>query len=317
MLSMDFAFFNCINQDKKGLVYRKTFLDRLTPVFFAPRLQKLICLEGIEARGCNVMLPLGPGNWEMLEQPTQEHIVDKSLQLAQAYHLGKMAVDRRLKPNLVKLSNTFSLMFGDNFIKALAYIILRETISNQKVKKIVVVGETDYFAEFINQITNFDTPVSIQTTNPSRYEEFAYRLLYERGCAVSTSCINPYNWDKGDLVLVFDREGHELMAATSSFYLNFSNHSRGYLPELEASLDRYGIDAGLSNLAPIMEYCLLSKAGFCEAGREQEKANAEREAEKFLLLAGIGDEMGLWDLFLDKGIWGHYNTIKAKRFFQV
>ncbi|MDD3269205.1 MAG: hypothetical protein PHX14_07780 [Syntrophomonadaceae bacterium] len=302
MLDLDFAFYNLKSMDRRGIFCRKYILDRLAPVFFSPRVEKLIDLRDLGARGCNIRLPLGPGNLRMLEPETQENIVNKSTAILEDFKLPAMAVDRRHKKQFSELFKSLPLVFGDNFIKALASVLVRETLSRRDIKKLVVVGDTDYFADFINEISNLGIPVSLQSHHPSRQEVLAYRLLYEKGHAISTSYIKPQQWQRGDLVLMFDSDQQQLaITYPQAFYIKLGNDACNFALELEHRLYSNGIDHALHNLAPILEISLLSKAGIWDRGIEQNNAKGE-EGQCFLLLQELGYELGLWDLFLDKAI---------------
>lgn len=305
MLDLDFAFFKLNDDEKRGLFYRKYFLNRLGPVFFSPRVEKLIQLYDLNFTGCQISMPLGPGNMDLIELEKQQTMLKRSTEIVQSYQLPSMAVDRRLKQQLLKLSIGFPLVFGDNFIKALAAAITTRMLSQREIKRIIMVGEVEHYAEFISGISLCRVPLSIQTMFPAQYEVMTYRLLYEQGYAVSTSLLNPHSWEPGDLVFVFDplREGLAV-AFPQVCCIQLTNNVCGLAPELEVKLGRNGIDSRLHNLAPIMETCMLGEAGILSPGGEQIRANAVNggEGNVFLTLQQVGDELGLWDLFLDKAI---------------
>lgn len=305
MLDLDFAFFKLSSDEKRGLFYRKQFLNRLAPVFFSPRVEKLIQLNELNFTGCQISMPLGPGNLGLIEPEKQQSMLKRCTGIVQDYQLPSMAVDRRLKRQLLKLSIGFPLVFGDNFIKALAAAITARMLSRRKIKRIIIVGEVDHYAEFISGISLCGVPLSIQTMFPAQYEVMTYRLLYEQGYAVSTSALNPHSWDAGDLVFIFDphREGLAV-AFPQACCIQLTNNVCGLAPELEAKLSRNAVESRLYNLAPIMETCMLGEAGILSPGGEQIRANeAERDdGNIFLTLQQVGEELGLWDLFLDKAI---------------
>lgn len=301
MFELDFAFYNLKNADRRGIFCQKFILDRLAPVLFSPRVERLIDLRDLGARGCNIMLPLGPGNLRMLEPETQENIVNKSTAILEDFKLPAMAVDRRHKKQFSELFSNLPLVFGDNFIKALASVLVRETLSRRDIKKLVVVGDTDYFLDFISEISNLGIPVSLQSDHPSRQEILAYHLLYEKGHAVSTSYIKPQHWQRGDLVLMIDQDRQQLaLTYPQAFYLRLGNDVCNLALELEQRLQQNGMDRALHNLAPILEISLLAKAGIWDHDAEQNKAKGEGQC--FLFLQELGYELGLWDLFLDKAI---------------
>ncbi|NLB88734.1 MAG: hypothetical protein GX790_05835 [Syntrophomonadaceae bacterium] len=302
MLDLDFAFLNLINKDKKGLLSRKYFLERLTPIFFLPRLERLIDLRDIEAKGCNIIVPLGESNFELLNHELKEHLIKKSFNIINSYDIQYMAVDRNLKPQLGELANNYSVVFGDNFIKALANVLITDTLSKHEIKKIVLLGETEAFEDFLEVIAGYEVPLSIQNHNPHQYEIMVHRMLYEKGCAISNSYIVPNNWEIGDMIVSFDEaKGGLIVGSPSLYYLEFSNHSVNIAPDLESSLRVSGIPPSFHSLAPILETCLLTKAGFPGLNEEQDVSNQITSGKFFLKLQEVGDHLGIWDLFLDNG----------------
>jgi len=302
MLDLDFAFFNLINQDKRGLVYQKYFLDRLTPIFFSPRVKNLVELPDINCQGCNIVLPLGKGNLNMLDPEKQSEILSRSYSVTRGFQLSVMAVDRRLKEYFYKREEGILLVFGDNFIKAAAYVFIKEVLSRRDINKLVIVGEIEYLSEFIESVSEFDLPISIQNPDPSKYEVMTYRLLYEKGRAIINSQVNPRKWEKGNLVIIFDKQFDQVSVGIPDVLLyRFTNDSQGLASDLEMGLAKSGINPFLYSLAPIMETCLLSQAGFSIAGGEQDML-IQDEAVVFRKIIELGDNAGLWDILLDK-VW--------------
>lgn len=303
MLDLDFAFFNLIKEEKKGLISRKFFLEILTPIFFKPRLERLIELRDIGAKGCNIILPLGESNFQVLNDELKQHIINKSFNIINDYDIEYMAVDRNLKHYLGELANNYSVVFGDNFIKALANTVIAATLSKHDIKKIVLLGETEFFEDFLEVIAGYEVPLSIQNQNPHQYEIMAHRMLYEKGCAISNSYIAPENWEAGDIIVSFDQEEKGLIVGSPAlFYLEFSNKSVNMAPDLEASLRVSGISPNIHCLAPILETCLLTKAGFSTLNAEQKDAKVLNSGKVFLRLQEVGNYLGIWDLFLDNRI---------------
>lgn len=303
MLELDFAFFNFIDHDKQGLAYRKFFLDRLPPLFFSPRLEKIIELTAMRARGCLIKLPLGTGNWHNISQERQKILLEKSVNILKEHNINYLAVDRRCKRYLLPLAGSYALVFGDSFIKALAMVLIKEQILRRKISRLILIGEIDYYSEFIEEISKIGIPVSLQSVNPAAYEVAFYKLFYEHGCAVSNSYITPENWGKGDLVVFFDQPAARLaLHLPEVISLHFDNQSCGITYELESDLERCGLTGRLCNLAPILETCLMAKAGFLTFNSEPEKADNSQYGKFFLKILEAGDNIGVWDLFLDKGI---------------
>lgn len=300
MPDLDFAFFNLRKQDRRGLIYRKSILDRLAPLFFPPRIEKIIHLDGLNARGCNISLPLGPGNLQALNAEKQGNISQRSAAILKDYNLAAMAVDRLHKEQLRLLFPSFPLVSGDNFIKALASIFIREQLSRRAIKKIILIGETEYFPEFVAEIASLGIPLSLQSAHPSRHEILAYQLLYEKGQAVSSSYLKPDRWQKGELVLMFDPDRQQMaINSPRAFCIRFSNQSQGFSSEIESHLVRNGIDPALHNLAPILEISLLAKAGVL--AQNAEKNNTRNDGgREYLLLQELGEQAGIWEHFLDK-----------------
>ncbi len=300
MLDLDFAFFNLIDQTKTGLAYKKVFLDRLTPLFFAPRLEKLIDMPYLDARGGNILLPLGVGNLNILQQERHKDIAQKTQCLLEEYNLANLAVDRRLKDIFPDIYPRQELIFGEEFIKALAHVLIKAYLSRHDLRKIIIVSAAEDFALFISSLDQYQLPVSIQNFSPHRDEIFAHQLLYEKGQAVSTSYLTPENWEEGDLVIIF-ADNNKLMenykGAALTIILN--NCSSSLAPELERGLAKDGLAPNLFNLAPIMESCLRAKTGFSDTDTEPIIASEKREAD-FRELEEIGRRWGLWDHFLDK-----------------
>ncbi|NLB53340.1 MAG: hypothetical protein GX808_10480 [Syntrophomonadaceae bacterium] len=291
MLDLDFAFFNLINETKRGLVYKKVFLDRLAPFIFAPRLERLIKIKYISACGGNILLPLGVDNLNILPKEKQILMAQKTEDLLKQYQLDNLAVDRRLKNCLPHIFPERELIFGENFIKALAHVLIKEYISRHEVCRIIVVGTIEDFNYFIESLEQYQIPVTIQTTHPHRDEIFARQLLYEKGQAVSTSYLAPENWEPGDLVIIFD-DNIRLIDKKRITVLFLNNYSDNLAPELESELAEHNLAPELFNLAPILESCLREKAGIL--GTDEEPVS------DFFDLEEIGHQWGLWDHFLDK-----------------
>lgn len=296
MFELDFAFLNMKNEDRSGLAFRKVFLDRLAPLFFGPRVKTLVDFGPLGFKGCSVLLPLGPGNWNTLNQNLREVLLQQSQPILENYNIPALAVDRSLKKQLLQLSTTFPLIFGDNFIKILVLALIRFYLNRQAFKRLVLVGEMPDMQEFMLTLKQFDTPVSIQNYFPGRYEVMAYHMLYEKGIAISTSYVNPRGWGTGDLVIIVDSVYKRYVPlAARTTVLNITDESRGLAPGLEKCLAQRGLPTGLSVMAPVLESCLLNQAGFNLAhGEEIENAHIWQPMEH------LGEQAGVWDYFLDK-----------------
>lgn len=299
MSELEFAFFNLMQSDKRGLVYQKYLLDRLAPFLFAPRVTRLIDLPVINARGYHVVMPLGEGNLDSMEPERQLQMLSKSIEVTRDFNLPALAVDRRLKSRFAISEVGLKLVFGDHFIKALAAAYIKHSLSRHDIKRIVVATDNEDLVDFIEYASRFDVPLSIQSFQPARYEPVAYQMMYENGRIVSTSMLNPHSWSRGDLVVVFDPQDRFVaISPRDVFCLQLGNKSCNLAPSLEKSLQSYGVEARLHNLAPIMELCLGPHT-------EEQPAllhdfNRTVTGLGFLPLEKAANSLGLWELFLDK-----------------
>lgn len=302
MLELDFGYFNILDSDRRGLFSQKVFLERMAPVFFAPRVEKLIDISDLQARGCNITVPLGAGNLALLPPATRQVMAEKSRCLLDDYGLSGLAVDRRLKKLPPGFLPAAPLVFGDNFVKALADALVARMISRRELKKIIIAGELEDPLGFAARLCSYGLPVSVQSYRPSHYEVVSYKLLYEKGCALATSYLDPATWERGDLAVVFDGENLAGLHHSAAFCLRLDNASRGWSPQLEYGLELNGIPGTLNNLAPIVESCLWFQAGFSESYAEHARSDLQEpvsEADSFLRLETLGDSIGLWDVFAD------------------
>lgn len=300
MVDLDFAFFNILSEDRQGLIYQKFFLDRLAPVFFLPRVARLLELHELDSRVCNIVLPLGPGNLQQIDKEKKRNMLKQSQDLLDDFDLEFLAVDRRMKADFSELSSSRTLVYGDRFIQVLALALTRRALSRHAFRKIIITGETENFPRFLEEICRFQLPVSVQTPDPARFDIMAYRLLYEKGCTVTNSCLAPENWDSGDLVLAFKAPAPGRRDSRSIRCLPLYDSSRGLAPELEMQLNRCGLEGCLHHMAPVLESSLLSKAGYFPTDEEPDRI---RENKIDLPdLEELGRQMGLWDQFLDKAL---------------
>jgi len=304
VLDLDFAFFNMREDNRRGLATRKSFLDRLAPFLFPPRVERLINFGRMGLKGCNVMLPLGEGNWSILNQDNRGFMIEKTEAILDEYELPRMGVDRRLMEIFSAQEHRFPVIYGDQFISVLAAVLINGMISRHDIKKLILVGKIPQIEPLINIISCYKIPISVQNYHPSRYEIMAYRLLYEEGLAVSNSYLNPQNWSKGDLIIsVEPRSSRLALASPDAFYIRLDDERSGLAPELEEVLRVAGLGSQLHTLAPILETCLLAQAGKIDHDGEEEDFNkAASIGELHQEMIEAGQELGLWEPFLDKGL---------------
>lgn len=299
MLELDFAIMNMLDHNRQGLAAKKYFLDRVAPIFFYPRVEHLIDFRELGLKGCNVLLPLGAGNWQQLEADMRGYMWKKSEGILQEYAVASMAADRRLKKTFAPSEAMFPLIFGDNFVKALAAVLVRHTLERRQVDKLVVVGNMLELLPLLEHLSGYKLPISVQNQHPVSSEITAQRLLYEKGLAISNSYISPENWSKGDLIILF-QPGYKRMALASpgAFYLELTNESQSLAPSLENALIRAGMDNRLPILAPILESILFTKAGISQLCVEKDDLNYRFKSGADLeMLIEAGEQLGLWELF--------------------
>lgn len=298
MVELDFGFISILHDDRTGLIYQKFFLERLAPIFFPLRVARLVELPELNSRVCSMVLPLGPGNLQHLDRDKRMRMLEPYNVLMDDFHLGVLAVDRRLKEDFSALDCKYPLIFGDFFIEALALVQTRRLLSHYRVRKIIIVGASAHFPMFLEALSEFGVPVSIQDYRPDRYEVLAYRLLYEKGCAVSTSLLNPAEWNRGDLVIALTSGCN--FGGYPCLCLYLGDDQYGFAPELDRRLQQNGWEGRLHHLAPLLESTMLAKAGYFELNEEPIKFSDNMIDLPYL--EELGSQMGLWDRFLDKAL---------------
>ncbi len=301
MPEFDFAILNMLDRNRQGLTAKKYFLDRLAPVLFSPRVEHLIHLEDLGFRGCNVFFPLGPDNWKQMESDQRGLMWKKSERIMQDFAVESMAADRRLKMSLQTGEDKFPLLFGDNFIQALAAVMVKHALGKKSINKLILVGEMLELLPLVDHLSGYGLPVSMQNQRPARDEAIAWRLLYDKGWAVSNSYISPENWTRGDLIILFQPGYKRLaMATPGTFWLELNNEGYNLAPSLENALVRVGMDNHLSVLAPILESILYSKAGISANDIEingLEFAPEIKNGTDLETLIEAGEQLGLWEPF--------------------
>lgn len=299
MLELDFAFLNLMNQTKTGLAYKKVFLDMLAPFFFAPRLKKIIKIPYLEACGGNIAIPLERNHLSGLEKESKQAMAKRIGALLQEYQLGFLAVDRRLKGEIEDIAPDQLIVFGDNFIKALAHVFIKSILNRYNLHRIIIVGSIEDFQSFILSLDQYRLPISIQTLSPQQQEKLTHKLLYEKGQAVSISYLNPEHWGKNDLAIIFaDLPGSIIGKQSAGLTICLNNFGCRLASGLDEEFEYNGLLPDLYNIAPILESCLLAKAGF--NGGNTEAIAVGRAKTEFTTLENIGHQWGLWDVFLDK-----------------
>jgi hypothetical protein len=248
-----------------------------------------------------VFFPLGPDNWKQMESDQRGFMWKKSESIMHDFAVGSMAADRRLKMSLQTAEAKFPLLFGDNFIKALAAVMVKHALGKRNINKLIMVGEMAELLPLVDHLGGYGLPVSVQNQRPARDEAITWRLLYDKGWAVSNSYINPENWMRGDLIILFQSGYKRLaMAAPGTFWLELNDEGHNLAPSLENALVRVGMDNHLSMLAPILESILYSKAGISANDVEingLEFAPQIKNGADLETLIEAGEKLGLWEPF--------------------
>ncbi len=285
-------------EDKQGLFYRKYFLDRLASFLFAPRVAHRMELPAVAASGYHVLLPLGAGNLSQMAAEPRQQLVSRSIDVVRDLNLSGLAADRHLRGQYPSLPAGFRLVWGDNFIKALALAFIRRILSQRQVKRVVVATDHQDLSPFIDYMPTFGVPLSVQSYHPARYEPLAHQIMYDKGVAVSTSVFNPGSWERGDLVVVFEPEDRfKNLPHQSESYLQLNDDSPLIPPVLAGSLASYGLKTSLFSLASILEICLepaLARLAPAEKGLDHDSS------QLFVAMEQAASSRGWWDLFLDK-----------------
>lgn len=302
MLELDFAFFNMRNNNRQGLANRKPILDRLAPLLFSPRLERLIYFGRLGLKGCNLNLPLGEGNWGILNQDNRGLMLARTSAILRDHDLPQMGVDRRLKSVFTAEKHQLSLIFGDGFISVLAAILIDQAVSRHHIGKLILVGDIPHLGELIRRVAAHQIPISLQNIYPKRNEMMVHRLLYEEGLAVSNSGIYPQGWNKGDLVLSAEpRQARLMFTAPQVFHIRLDDECSGAAPELEQVLQEAGLEPQMYNLAPILESCLYASAGKSgQPGENNHLVPGVMSADLYREMMDAGTHMGMWEPFLDK-----------------
>ncbi len=281
---------------RRGLLFKPSVLNRVAPLFFGPRLSRVIALTKVGLLAKELLIPLGHENWKSLTPEIRETLGQRVLHLCQKQKIQSLGVSRGLPPD--SLGSLAAKRRGDNFIMALALLKIAESLGQTRGRRIILVSDQKLaFSLAVLVSERFKVPVFLQSTTPCRHEAFAWRMLYREGLAISLSAINPAQWKDDDIVLLLD-EGyaHLVKGYESGWRLNLFDSSQGHAPQLEEELQEQGMDPALRNLAPLMEAYLL-----------QEVNGHYKDCIKII------EEKGskIWGYFLDKQEDGHYNTIKG------
>ena len=254
---LDFAFLNVFKHDKKGLWSRRIFLDTVAPFFSRPRAEKIISLEPLRLRGCQVLMPLGAGNWQGLKPTRREKLWQQTEQMAGELGLPILAVNRALRD--IPGFSSMNIAWGNGFILALALVLVEEVVDAYGADRLFLVGDFPGLPGLISLVGEMGVPVVVQDLHPSRYEPVAHHLLYEQGVAMNVGRINPDSWSRGDAVLIFDPYYHRCAIGKKGIlFISLTDDSCNHAPELEYNLRRQGLNGTLEYLAPILESCLIT-----------------------------------------------------------
>ena len=305
MLKLDFAIMNLIEEKSSGVIRQKAILDRLTPYLLTPRIETLIDFSDIGSKGCKITMPIHEDHWQNLAVEAKIKLMEKLKILIDEFELKTLSIDRSLKNYFTQEdSMAQSFLFGDFFIKALAQVSIEKKISEYPLKKLIIIGDVVNFEGFLESISKYQLAMSLQNLKPIKYEKLCYKMLYEKGIALSNSFLSPYNWQKSDLVIIL-QDGYEkyFLHLNPKYLIKLNNQSRGHAKELESELEGRGINSTLGNLAPMIESSILAGENILNIRDEKsvedyiKKTHTEEITNN---IQKIGQELGLWEIFLDK-----------------
>lgn len=277
-------------------MFKQSVLNRVAPLFFGPRLSRVIRLKGVGLQAQELLIPLGNENWESLNPQIRDYFVQKVVNLSRKQGIESLGVTRNLEPGTLESMTTQRR--GDSFIIALALLRIGEGLEKIRGRRVILVSDQKLaFPLAVISSERFKVPVFLQSINPRQHEATAMRMLRQEGLAIALSKLSPGKWADDDIVILLDENYQDWGNADyKGVRINLFDSSRGHAPELEAELQQQGINPALCNLAPLLEAHILNGTN----------CNPQDNVE---IIKGKGGR--IWDYFLDNDGTGHYNTIKG------
>ncbi len=280
-----------------GMAKNSRWFNYLAPFFYGPRIVGNIDL-GIEDESLShIQLPLGKENWRSLNPQTQNGLLNQLAVLCAQSGGLCLAVDRRFRQELQGKTEEQFVFSGDIFRLILMAVLVERSLREHEVRRLIFITEPEPELEgFLDYFNRMDTPIMLQSLHPSKLEPFCWRMLHEKGAAVSCGALHPQEWRTDDLVISFYpgvKKMLQVSPKTAHFILD--DASAGLAPELEYRAACAGLDGNFAVIAPLMEYYLLKDQ------MQVPQKKVLTDAKEWEKLIGCGEKSGLWSTFLDKG----------------
>jgi len=338
---VEYVFIDVLTKERRGLCTWEPVRDRLAGLWFRPNSKGSIRLSQLDLTTRRIVLPLSSSQWQTLKPETRCMLYTHAEKSASRLGSRLVALNRSLRlPVQAWQASGICQVGGDFFIPALALVLLENEFTLNRREKLWLVGDFPGLISLVTLIGRLGIPVTVQTSNPSRLEPIAYRLMYEEGAAVSLGNFNPDSWGSRDVVMVFDQAYLPFVPAAARgrgvLVVDLTDSSTFLAPRLETELQEQGVDGSLKVTAPLLEAWLWARGfGSTEmpavgepkppeatpvtpTGNDSRPGtknplNAAREAAwKISRFKQKGHELGLWRFFLDKGFRALYNTTQGK-----
>lgn len=268
---------------RRGAAGHARLLNCLAPFFYAPRMVGEIDLGLGGKKQTQVCFPLGKENWRLLREETRRRLFGKLRRFMGKENRGPVAADARLR---TEFSGYPDMVWGDSFRTALLAVLAEAYLMRHTARRLILAADPfPQLAEFLEYSSRLDVPIMVQNLHPGRVEPLCWRLLHEKGIAVSCGRLRPELWKAGDLILSFRQEMQGLLHQKRLAGLVLSDEGKGFAPELEERVAAAGLDGTLAVLSPLLESRLLEGTD----GRGNVAAMIEQ-----------GKKYDLWGAFLDK-----------------
>lgn len=286
------AFLAMRDRERLGLLGQAETLNRVAPLLFRPRLNRVFFVPEADVTGFLISLPIGTGNWQSLNEETRIRLLQQADRLCAGF-----GAEEVILPGGIRQDRLDGILPGDRFTAVMVALKLAQRLERTNCRRVVVVAERGVgFLTAALIAERFRLPVVLQCRAPATKEASAMRLLYEAGIPIAISGVNRDQWGPEDVVIVLDDLEEEPNQGLL-FYLDACPNSAGHAPLLESRLASQRVPPRLSLLAPLLEARLATGA---DPAKEREIVHAIEE-----------NGSPIWYYFLDKGPRSHYNSIKG------
>ena len=291
------AFIDLLPSERRGIARHTRLSNYLAPVLYAPRVVGDFQPLGKDGESVlHIRLPLGKENWNQLNREVKEKLFQKLTPVFGGPEKIYAAADRRFRQEFQGYMPSESFLWGDWFQMALMLVLVRHYIQHHAVRRLIfVVEEVEHLGGFIEYIHRTGTVIMLQNLHPVYLEPFCWKMLHEKGIAVSCGGLRPQEWKKDDFIISFQPGMREVVKKYPRNHLILDDFSAGLAPEVENQMLHAGLDGKLAAAAPLLEYYLLkNQPQICGPERGM-------DAEFWQNMISQGEKTGLWRAFLDKG----------------